>query len=151
MTAAPVVRGKILKVYPGVRIGQRTVLTFQQNKRVTVRCDCGREDIVYASSLGTGKADHCKNCKQIRQHLQHLTNEVYGRLWHRAKDAIGRCTDNSHRQWARYGGRGITVHTPWITDHLLFIEYMATLPGFDVHNLVLDRANNNGNYEPGNL
>lgn len=39
----------------------------------------------------------------------------------------------------------------WVGDIRLFVEHLVTLPGYDNPELVIDRINNNGNYEPGNL
>ncbi len=43
------------------------------------------------------------------------------------------------------------MHQPWIDDRRLFVEYLMTLEGWDDETLWLDRTNNEGNYEPGNL
>lgn len=64
---------------------------------------------------------------------------------------IDRCHNPANEHWHDYGGRGISVHLPWKICPHLFTEYLMTLPGWDNKNLVLDRENNDGNYEPGNL
>jgi len=50
-----------------------------------------------------------------------------------------------------YGGRGISMYGPWVDDSHAFLEWMdANLgPRPDGHSL--DRIDNDGNYEPGNL
>lgn len=65
--------------------------------------------------------------------------------------AIRRCTDPKHKQYADYGGRGIKVYAPWIASPCSFAEYLLTLSGHDDNSLYLDREDNDGNYEPGNL
>ena len=52
---------------PGTRYGRRVVLTEATpaacgNRRVLVRCDCGRPDEVYLSSLARGRARQCRQC-----------------------------------------------------------------------------------------
>ena len=64
----------------------------------------------------------------------------------RAYAAIFRC-----RRVEGYCDRGITVHPPWVKDPFAFATYLLILPGSTDERLVLDRENNDGNYEPGNL
>lgn len=73
------------------------------------------------------------------------------RLWTAARDAVSRCTDKTDACYYRYGERGIKVHPEWVADIIAFATYLVTLPGHDDTSLVLDRINNDGSYEPGNL
>jgi hypothetical protein len=66
-------------------------------------------------------------------------------------DAIRRCTDKDDRCYNNWGGRGIKVYQKWLDDPRLFIDYLMALDGWDNPELVLDRINNDGDYEPGNL
>lgn len=50
-----------------------------------------------------------------------------------------------------YGGRYIRVHEPWIKDPTQFALHLMTLEGCADGTLMLDRTNNDGHYEPGNL
>lgn len=70
-------------------------------------------------------------------------------LYHRIKSLIGRCMNESDPNYPNYGGRGITVYPLWMQRPRLFIEYLESL-GWE-KGLSLDRIDNNGNYEPGNL
>lgn len=71
--------------------------------------------------------------------------------YQRAKDAIRRCHDPKSRSYANYGWRGIQVHEPWRQDPLLFVRWMGEVLGPCPPGHTLDRIDNNGNYEPGNL
>ncbi|MFF4900539.1 hypothetical protein [Streptomyces sp. NPDC001068] len=60
-------------------------------------------------------------------------------------DIVGRCTRPSHKRWADYGGRGITVCESWLT----FANFLADV-GERPPGLELDRIDNDRGYEPGN-
>lgn len=57
----------------------------------------------------------------------------------------GRCLNTKHKDYADYGGRGVTVCDRWKTfDN--FIADMGPAPA----NATVERIDNNGNYEPKN-
>jgi hypothetical protein len=60
---------------------------------------------------------------------------------------ISRCQDSRRADWARYGGRGVTVCQRWRDSFPAFYEDMGPRPT-PAHSI--DRINNDGNYEPGN-
>lgn len=62
--------------------------------------------------------------------------------------AIGRCHDSTHPAYHNYGGRGISVCRAWRDDPWAFIDHVGDRPG---RGYDLDRINNDGNYEPGNV
>lgn len=62
-------------------------------------------------------------------------------------DMVARCTRPSHKAYARYGGRGITVCEQWRADFWTFVADVGERPA----GLSIDRVNNDGNYEPGNV
>lgn len=59
-----------------------------------------------------------------------------------------RCFYPKNTQWERYGGRGITMCDRWKNDFLSFYEDVGPKPS-PKHSI--DRIDNNGNYEPGNV
>lgn len=69
----------------------------------------------------------------------------------RAKGAIARCHDQDHDRYGDWGGRGIRVCDEWVNDPHAFAAYLETLPGAFDGDLILDRIDNDGHYEPGNL
>ena len=60
-------------------------------------------------------------------------------------NAIQRCTDPMHPYFARYGGRGIEFRFKSFDE---FIQHIGAKPSA---NLSLDRINNDGHYEIGNV
>lgn len=59
-----------------------------------------------------------------------------------------RCTNPKTPNYARYGGRGITVCEQWLSSFVTFIQDVGSRPSSE-HSL--ERIDNNGNYEPGNV
>lgn len=81
------------------------------------------------SGLSNGRRTHC------------LTKTVEHQAWRQARS---RCTDSNRRDWMDYGGRGIKCLLP------PFVEFLAAL-GPRPAGMSLDRINNDGNYEIGNV
>jgi hypothetical protein len=59
-----------------------------------------------------------------------------------------RCNNPNHTAYTRYGGRGIRVCQRWNDSYEAFVEDVGDRPS-PLHSL--DRQDNNGNYEPGNV
>jgi len=64
---------------------------------------------------------------------------------------IHRCHDTGDVAYPRYGGRGISVCPAWRDDVAAFIAWMDANLGPRPEGQSLDRIDNDGNYEPGNL
>lgn len=74
---------------------------------------------------------------------------------------LNRCENPAAPNYARYGGRGITVHAPWhdLATFIAGIEAeigarpLERVPGRkrNVYRYSLNRIDNDGNYEPGNV
>lgn len=64
-----------------------------------------------------------------------------------------RCFNTNVKCYNRYGGRGITVCDEWAGSDgfKAFYDYVSKLEHFGEDGYTLDRINNNGNYEPGNV
>ena len=74
--------------------------------------------------------------------------ELEGSLWLVWVHMRERCRDKNNPAYHRYGGRGIEVEEPWLTDRRSFYTW-AHENGY-VKGLHLDRIDNNGNYSPSN-
>lgn len=104
------------------------------------RCvNCGHEAWIHLGTLRRGKSKGCQQCTRGRRVPLWLNRRLTA--------AKGRCTNPSDPAWHRYGGRGIafrfesvTAAGLWILEHL----------GVD-HARSIDRINNDGHYEAGNL
>jgi hypothetical protein len=63
-------------------------------------------------------------------------------------EMIKRCYNTNRRYYAAYGGRGITVCARWRHSYENFLADVGRRPS-PQHSL--DRKDNNGHYEPGNV
>jgi hypothetical protein len=75
---------------------------------------------------------------------QRTDNDYFYDSW---KKMHVRCYDSSYHSFHRYGGRGIQVCPRWHTYQLFKLD----MYGDWERGLTLDRINNDGHYEPGNV
>ena len=118
-------------------------------KKWLCKCRCGNEIIIYGSNLRNGYTRSCGCLRDQGNNLKHggarkgAHNPMYSR-WEQMK---GRCLNKKHKSYPIYGGRGITICERWF-DFKNFL-FDIGLPPSPIH--TIDRINNNGNYEPGNV
>lgn len=68
----------------------------------------------------------------------------------RWNNMMHRCYDPTNHHYVNYGARGVVVHASW-HDPRVYIEYLNSALGPRPVGYSLDRVDNDGNYEPGNL
>jgi hypothetical protein len=147
----------------------------QGNSLWNCRCDCGTLHIIRGADLKSGASKTCgdsKNCEYAfifassRAKKHGLSNTKQYHCWN---DFIKRCYDPDCPAFSKYGGRiidgilvPITVYDPWRENFQAFYNYIEfdsrmpeTLAQFKARNpgkqAVIDRINNDGNYEPNNI
>lgn len=153
--------GRLTVVGEPIRIRITTGTRPQSRTQLPVRCDCGIEFSVGKIDLIRKHTTQCLKCSYLnargihkedsRARARKICPYHCDRLFNKVKNAIQRCTNSKHHWYPRYGGRGICIFPEWLEDKFKFLEYLTTLPGWDNPKLLLDRKNNDGNYEPGNL
>jgi len=119
-------------------------------KQVTwrCRCRCGKEIEVISRNLITGNTSSC-GCYaiELRTHHDKWGTKIY-KCWDNMKS---RCLNPKATGFENWGGRGIKIYEPWIHSFDLFYDHVSKLPYFGQAGRSLDRIDNDGNYEPGNL
>lgn len=110
------------------------------------RCYCGNE---FSTNLGSVVRGLTRSCGCIPTKWNGLSKLRIFRHW---AHMMTRCYNPNHSDYYRYGGRGIIVYEEWRNSPQLYIDYISTLEDFgrDGYNSI-DRINNDGNYEPGNI
>jgi hypothetical protein len=111
------------------------------------KCDCGNEKIVRGKHLKNGFIQSC-GCLRNELARERLTShkKTGSKIYEKWTGMIQRCTNPKGDHYHRYGGRGIKVHPAWM-DFETFYRDVGDFP----KGMTLDRINNNGNYEPGNV
>lgn len=169
---------KTVPMVPGTVFGRLTVVEearLPNGRRASVcRCACGQMKAVDNAKL---RAGHTRSCgclhrevaaelartnpliaeyrasdKRREQTSRHQTTHGLSRHPHNARWAgmMGRCHDTDHPQYYCYGARGIQVCPEW-RDLATFCAWIDANLGQCPDGMSIDRINNDGNYEPGNV
>jgi hypothetical protein len=135
-----------------MKYGRFTLTGSRKGCHVECRCDCGTVKIVHLKKLQDGVIKSC-GCllkekaaqRVIARNTRHgLSKSPEYSVW---AAMLRRCRRPNENSFSRYGGRGISVCVRWL-DFANFIADMGRRPSSDYS---LERINNDGNYEPGNV
>lgn len=125
------------------------VVPHKGRNHILCRCECGQEKPYTKHDLVSGKVVSCGCLQPARSRSNGLMNRRHGHsvngkrtstyvIW---TDMIQRCENKNGSSYERYGGRGITVCSEWLSfDN--FVRDMGERP----NGLTLDRIDNNQGY-----
>jgi len=115
---------------------------------ISISCDgCGTTIKVLPSNLLKRGVVNCTPCKYIKIGQANTKWEAPAWFQQRFSSIKNRIKDTRNKSYKNYGGRGITLEFRTVDDMWFYVK---TLPNYSV-SLTIDRVNNNGNYEKGNL
>ena len=157
-------RTKILPPKVGDKIGSWTIIGAWTTEKgylsyYRCKCDCGAiEEYVNPSNIKSGSSKQCRSCGQANREETKITanwsNDSFKKpLDQKQKDIlikrlggmIDRCNTDAHKS------KNITVHQQWLDDPSTFVDYITTLPGWEIESLIPDRINTFEGYVPGNI
>lgn len=148
-------RGRAAIDRTGFRYGNLTVLSRAGSNRHghplwLCKCDCGAETTKSTVFMGNGGRQCSKSCP-MGVHVKHgaTTHTSKSKEYAAWVDMKRRCFNTASPNYARYGGRGITMCTEWVDDFAAFLEHIGPAP--EGKRMSVDRIDNDGNYEPGNV
>ena len=132
------------------KFGMLTLLgdagTNKHGKRLwKLRCDCGGTTVAIATEV---RNKHTKSCGcQKRKGNRKTHGQRRSRLYTIWGNMKSRCDNPENPSYRNYGGRGVSYDSAW-ADFSVFANDVGA-PPTDEH--TLDRIDNEGNYEPGNV
>lgn len=137
----------------GLKFGRLTVLardgSKQQGAMWLCECECGATVSRLGRNLRRNFTKSC-GCYGREQKLKAITKHGLSKTsihkrWTMIKQRV---SNPNHPSFKNYGGRGITMHLPWMRSVECFARDIPPKPD---GNLTIDRIDNDGNYEPGNI
>jgi hypothetical protein len=132
------------------KFGQLTAIERASAVGVTpvywwVVCACGHKFRTIKSTLTRGITKQCLTCGHKRQGLLVTRHGMHNtREYRKYSQAKSRCQCPTNARYKDYGGRGIKF---LFTSFAQFFAELGVCPLART----LDRINNDGNYEPGNV
>lgn len=146
----------LVPINAGDRFGRWTVIDPTQRTAVICACDCGTRKPVKATNLlHADPRRMSRSCGCLKRERTSETHRKHGtgyedyryRLW---KALMTKCHRPGSKDFHFYGGRGIAVDPRW-HDPAVFIAEIVSLLGERPEGLTLDRIDNDGHYQPGNV
>lgn len=124
---------------------------FSASKSIAYKCicDCGKEVTVTSSALKSGNTRSC-GClaRDVRRNVFTTHGLSKTSEYSAARAAFQRCNNKHDNGFKNYGGRGIKVKFKSVGDMATWLVKTMPKPS---GRFLLDRIDNNGHYEPGNL
>lgn len=134
------------QVFGAITVFKRTGTSKHGAAVWACQCKCGTLMEVEGAYLRSGK----RSCGCVKNYIH--SKVTHGKShtseWNIWSCMIKRCTNPKVGNFHRYGGRGIKVCDAWQKDFLKFLYHIGPRPS-PLH--TVDRINNDGNYEPGNV
>ena len=134
--------------YNNWTVAQNEPITRDGRVYLLCQCECGATKEVIIKNLKSGQSKSCgcvgrkKTSERNQKHGLRFTRTW--RIWQAMKN---RCYNKNVPQYHNYGGRGISVCDAWRNDFMSFYNDVGEAP----EGKSIDRIDNDGNYEPGNV
>ena len=142
-----------LKIEKGQKFNRLTIVR-EVEKYKTIRqfeceCECGKKVIVTLNHL---RSNHTTSCGCYNKEVITKHGDSFDLTYVSYMNMKQRCNNPKSKDYHNYGGRGIKINKEFDT-YLGFKTYLLE-SGIGLRpnkEMTLDRINNDGNYEPGNI
>lgn len=124
--------------------------TYRKKATWLFQCDCGNQVTMPGTRVQAGVSTSCGCARSIgvderRAEKKELRSSPEYKAWENAKQ---RCFNPKNPRFKDYGARGITMSPEWRDSFEAFLRDVGPRPSPE---LSIDRVDNNGNYEKGNV
>ena len=143
----------------GQKFGRLTVIRQEGTNNLgsylwLCKCECGTMKVIPGAELRRGRIRSCgclnSELARERAYKHGFSRTKIYREWRKMKTRCDcNCSNIYYRQ--RYCERGIKVCDRWVNDFQAFYDDVSILPHFGEPGYSLDRIDNDGNYEVGNV
>jgi hypothetical protein len=127
----------------GKQFRRLRVKAYAQDRKWLCVCNCGALITVDGSHLRRGHTKSCGCLRKQRMTKHGMSRSPEYRSWVSMKQ---RCFNPRNPAYENYGGRGIIICEEWLCFEAYFADTGTRPPECS-----LDRIDNDGNYEPGNV
>ncbi|MGL5718692.1 MAG: hypothetical protein ACRCX2_37150 [Paraclostridium sp.] len=136
-----------MKKYIGVVYGNRTILEYSHHDKhhkphFMVMCSCGNKYIAPLSGMKYSKHKRCPKC--CNKKYDNLNQRIYNI----STGILERCNSEKYVGYRYYGGRGIKCNLGETVEEVY--SSLLSIDGY-FDNAEIDRIDNSGHYELGNL
>lgn len=126
--------------------GNRIVTRTDRLKSGRVKsCGCYKSEVTDPQNVKAAQASPKSHCQVQHEEIGPVVEDRLYTVWRSMK---ARCYYPNHKEYKRYGGRGIEVCDEWKNDFYSFWKWSnenGAEAGKDIH-----RIDNDGNYSPEN-
>jgi hypothetical protein len=124
-------------------------VTGISQQKAVLKCGfCGKH---FIAIIGNVKKGTTRSCGCYATQLKTKHNLYRSKLYRTFYSIIERCENPKDKGFVNYGGRGICLDSQWRNNFTSFYQHVSSLPNFNKNGYVIDRINNDKNYEPGNV
>lgn len=120
-------------------------------RKAKFKCKCGKIFKTRIDSVKGGQTKSCKCLMKVNASPPIKHNLSYSKEYCSWDGMKQRCFNKKHKEYFRYGGRGISIYPIWIKDFKKYYGYITNLIDYGKENYTIDRIDPDGNYEPGNI
>lgn len=144
-------RGRFTKLAVGDKFHRLTIIERIAHPRKRgawwmCRCDCGNTSVLDSYRLTSGLTKSCGCIRKENQTTHGLHKSPEYAAWQHMRN---RCGNPNAKQYADYGGRGISVCDRWLGSDG-FINFYADMGQRPSGNHSIDRIDVDGGYDPSN-